>query len=359
MKLTLTLLALIATLLQTGSACTGILLKADDGAVVPARTMEFGFDVRSELLIIPKGTPLEFLSSVEGKTGLQMEAKYGFLGMNAVGKQIVLDGLNEEGLYLGAFYFNNLATYEPLTSENQSRAVSSEEFGNYVLGSFATVEEVIAGLDDITVVGSFIEAIGKDAPLHYTVADKSGRSIIIEYTDAGMRIFENTVGVVANNPTYDWHLTNLRNYLNLSPDNAEGFSINGEDYTPFGEGTGMLGLPGDFTSPTRFVRAVAFVNTSLPNSDADEAVFRAFHILNAFDIPKGLIRAYEEDMVFTDYTVWTTAADLVNGRYFFRTYQNQSLKVLQVDELLKQAQGEVTVIPSEIPREPVRVTLTQ
>lgn len=103
------LLGFLGATHQTSFGCTGILLKAKDGSVVPARTMEFGFDVRSQLLIIPKGTPLDFLSSMEGKTGLQIKAKYGFLGMNAVEKNIVLDGLNEAGLYLGCFYFNNQA----------------------------------------------------------------------------------------------------------------------------------------------------------------------------------------------------------------------------------------------------------
>lgn len=343
--------------IPTTSACTGIIIKTLNGVTIPARTMEFGFDVRSNLLVVPKGTPLKFLSSVDGKDGYTMKAKYGFAGMNAVEKMIVVDGVNEAGLYLGCFYFAGFASYEPLTTQNQSRAVSSEEMGNFVLGSFATVEEVIKGLNNIAVVGSFIEDIQGEAPFHYAVTDKSGRSVVIEYTKDGLQIHENTVNAVCNNPTYDWHLTNLRNYVNLGAQNKHGFEINGVKYGSLGEGTGMLGLPGDYTSPSRFVRATAFANTSLQSKNTEEGVFRAFHILNAFDIPKGVIKENTKTGVLTDYTVWTSVVDTQNSIYYYKTYKNQAAKKLVLKDVLKQVKGKMTVIKAETPRnyESVRI----
>jgi len=353
----MTLKKIIATLIvfhiifaHAALACTGIVIKTENGITIPARTMEFGFDIRSNLLVIPKGTHLTFLSSIDGKDGYTMKAKYGFVGMNAVEKNIVVDGVNEQGLYLGCFYFAGFASYTKLTPENQSRAVSSEELGNFILGSFANIEEMIVGLKDITLVGSFIEDIQGEAPFHYAVTDKSGRSVVIEYTKDGLQIFENTVNAVCNNPTYDWHLTNLRNYVNLAPDNSKGFALNGNKYTPLGEGTGMLGLPGDYTSPSRFVRATAFVNTTLPSKDAEEGIFRAFHVLNAFDIPKGAVRQPTPDGVHTDYTVWTSAVDTKNAIYYYKTYKNQSIKKVVLKDLLDEAKGEIKVISSETPR---------
>ena len=341
--------ALQMIFMPTSFGCTGIIIKTENGISIPARTMEFGFDVRSKLLAIPRGTTIKFLSSIDGKDGYTMTTKYGFAGMNAVEKNIVVDGVNEAGLYLGCFYFAGFASYEKLTSENQSRAVSSEEFGNFILGSFASINEVIKGLNDVTIVGSFIEDIQGEAPFHYAVTDKSGRSVVIEYTKDGLQIYENTVNAICNNPTYDWHLTNLRNYVNLAPNNAKGFSLNGKNYTPLGEGTGMLGLPGDYTSPSRFVRATAFVNTTLPSQNIEEGIFRAFHLLNAFDIPKGVVRQPTPDGVHTDYTVWTSAVDTKNSVYYYKTYKNQNVRKLVLKDILEKANGKMYVIESETP----------
>lgn len=337
--------------IQFALGCTGIVIKTENGVFIPARTMEFGFDIRSNLIVIPKGTTIDFLSSIADKNGYNLKTKYGIVGLNAVEKNIIIDGVNEQGLYLGGFYFAGFASYQKLTPENQSRAISSEEMGNYILGSFATVDEVIEGVKNITVVGSFIEDIQGEAPLHYAVTDRSGRSVVIEYTKEGLRIFENTVSVVCNNPTYDWHLTNLKNYVNLAPDNSKGFELNGEKYTPLSLGSGMLGLPGDYTSPSRFVRATAFVNTALPSNNVEEGIFRAFHILNAFDIPKGAIREKTPDEVFTDFTVWTSAVDTKNAVYYYKTYKNQAIKKVVLKDMLEKAGGKILIIPSETPRE--------
>lgn len=351
-------LALLLVLLnQIGIACTGIIIKTENGVTIAARTMEFGFDVRSNLLVIPEGTTLTFLSSQTNKSGLTMKAKYGFAGMNAVEKNIVVDGVNEAGLYLGCFYFNGFAQYEKLTPKNQSNAVSSEELGNFILGSFANIEEVIEGLKNITVVGSFIKDIQGEAPFHYAVTDQTGRSIVIEYTKHGLQIHENTIRVVCNNPTYDWHLTNLRNYIGLTPNNKHGFTLNNQDIKGLGEGTGMLGLPGDYTSPSRFVRAAAFANTMLPSKNAEEGIFRAFHTLNAFDIPKGVIREKANGTTLTDYTVWTSAVDTKNKIYYYKTYKNQSVKQLNLSEILEAVNGKVTVIASETKRHYENVTI--
>jgi len=342
---------------QNNNACTGIIIKTKNGVVIPARTMEFGFDVRSKLLVIPKGTDLTFLSSIEDKEGFKYTTKYGFAGMNAVEKQIVVDGVNEAGLYLGSFYFPGFASYTRLTSSNQSNSISSEEMGNYILGNFATIEEVIVGLKKITVVGSFIEDIQGEAPFHYAVTDATGRSVVIEYTKNGLEVHENTVGAVCNSPNYEWHLTNLRNYVNLKPDNRHGVSLNGEKFASLGEGTGMLGLPGDYTSSSRFVRATAFANTTLPSKDEEEGIFRAFHILNAFDIPKGVIREKVEKNVLTDYTVWTSAVDTKNKMYYYKTYKNQAIKKLDLLEILKASKGKILTIESETKRTYETVTI--
>ena len=315
---------------QSALACTGIVLRAEDGTVVPARTMEFGFDIQSNIYAVPAGTQLETLVLNPDETGFTFEAKYGFLGANGLGMPIVFDGVNTEGLYFGAYYFAGDAVFGEVSESNRDRAVSSDELGNWILGQFATVAEVRDALPTIEVVGTYVEAIKSVAPFHYTVTDATGASIVIQYTKDGLSIFDNTVNAVTNNPTYDWHLTNLRNYIGLDAENRSEITVAGETLRPFGQGTGMVGLPGDYSSPSRFVRAVAFANTSLPSADGDEAIFRAFHILNAFDIPKGVIRESGDDGVHTDYTVWTSAADTKKAVYYYKTYLTQSVESVDV-----------------------------
>ena len=315
---------------QVVMACTGIVLRSADGATVPARTMEFAFDIDSNVLAIPAGTEINTLILDPDNTGFTYTAKYGFLGANGLDKQIVFDGMNTQGLYFGAFYFAGNAEFGTVNDENRHRAVSSEEMGNWILGQFASVKEVVAALPTIEVVGTYVEEIKGRVPFHYAVTDSSGASIVIEYTKDGLRVHENTVNAVTNNPTYDWHLTNLSNYVGLQSRNVEAIEVGTERIAPFGQGSGMLGLPGDMTSPTRFVRAVAFANTALPSETVDDAIFKAFHILNVFDIPKGAIREADPDVALTDYTLWTSAADTLNGIYYYKTFISQAVESINV-----------------------------
>lgn len=324
-------------------ACTGIILACRDGATIPARTMEFSFDIQSDIYVVPAGTKITTLVLDEGNTGFTYEARYGFLGANGLDKPIVFDGLNEAGLYFGAFYFAGQAVFEEVSESNRERAVSSEELGNWVLAQFAKVEEVREALPSIEVVGTHIDEISGVAPFHYAVSDASGASIVIEYTASGLSIHENTVHAITNNPAFDWHLTNLRGYVGLSPMNRETIQVGSAELRPFGQGTGMVGLPGDFSSPSRFVRAVAFANSSLPCEATMDGVFKAFHILNAFDIPKGAIRE-AGDSKLTDYTVWTSVAGTKTKTYYYKTYLSQSVESLDVRDAVSRVSEPTTLV---------------
>ncbi|XXK22024.1 choloylglycine hydrolase family protein [Arenicellales bacterium nBUS_48] len=335
--------ALSSALILPVFACTGIILYSEDGAVIPARTMEFSFDVQSNILVVPAGTTIENLVMNEEQQGSRYTAKYGFTGANALNKPIVVDGVNEKGLYFGAFYFKGIAVFEPLTPENQKDAISSEELGNYILSQFSTVDEVRKALPNLTIVGTHIKEINNFAPFHYAVSDRSGESIVVEWRQDGLHIYDNTVNVVTNNPTYDWLLTNLNNYVGLTTNNREAQTVGRQTLEPFGQGTGLFGLPGDHSSPSRFVRAAAFANTALPSENAEQAVFQAFHLLNHFDIPKGSIRETINDDLFTDYTVWTSVVDTKSSTYYYKTYLTQQVEKVNLSEALKDLKEPKTI----------------
>jgi len=130
-------------------------------------------------------------------------------------------------------------------------------------------------------------------PFHWSIVDKTGDAIVLEYTKEGRRVWPNEVGVFTNNPTYDWHTTNLNNYVNIQKTAHEPYNYtrNGVDHEikAFGHGSGLLGLPGDFTPPSRFIRTAAMVRFSGDAKDANDGALKAWHIINSVDIPKGLI----------------------------------------------------------------------
>ena len=327
-------------------ACTGIRLIAKDGGVIAARTLEFGFDLHSEVMVIPAGTALTG-SLPDGGKGISYKTKYGFLGANAEGLTAIVDGINDRGLYVGLFYFPGYASYSDATKENAARAMASHEYANWLLGNFATIEEVKANFDKIVLVPVVVEAIEQAAPVHFVVYDRSGKSVVIEPLDKSLKIYDNPLGVVTNSPTFDWHMTNLRNYVNLTATNVPPIDLGGIKLAEFGQGSGLRGLPGDFTPPSRFVRAVAFSQSAVRSDTAAQAVLQAFHILNNFDIPYGAVREVDNGQIHAEATTWTSAADLKNLRWYFKTYDDQSIRSVDVAKALAAAQGKIRFIKME------------
>jgi choloylglycine hydrolase len=130
---------------------------------------------------------------------------------------------------------------------------------------------------------------GAVAGAHFFIQDRSGKSIVVEPIDGTLKVHDAPLGVMTNAPTYDWHMTNLVVYINLSVKDVDTAKVGDVTLSAFGSGAGLLGLPGDFTPPSRFVRAVAFSQSAAPKATADDAVLSAFHILNQFDIPEGAV----------------------------------------------------------------------
>lgn len=311
-------------------ACTGIKLVAKDGSIVHGRTLEFGVKVDVDIAVVPRG--YEFVGTTPQGKGITYKSKYGAVGSITFGEVALMDGLNEKGLAVGTFYFPGFAGYTNVTAENQSKALSSVEFPNWILTQFATIEEVKAALPNIVIAPTVTKAWGSEpAPFHYIVYDKSGKSLVIEPIDGKLLTYENKLGVLTNSPGFDWHLTNLRNYIHFSDVNAKPLTIDGEVLNPFGQGSGMVGLPGDFTPPSRFVRAAIFATTAIPSANAAEAVFQAFHILNQFDIPVGVVREVTPDgVIHSDYTIMTCVRDPQSLNYYFRIYADQTIKFVDL-----------------------------
>jgi choloylglycine hydrolase len=323
---------LLSSALQPALACTGIRLIAEDGTVVHARTLEFGLDLHSKIMIVPRGYARTG-TTPDGKDGMKWKAKYASVGLDGAGLPVLFDGVNEKGLATGTFYFPTSAGYMPYAPSDAEKTIAQWEVGSYILENFASVDEVRASIGNVVVPSVVFAGWGFAPEAHYIVHDPTGKTVVIEYVDGKLNIHDDPLGVITNSPNFDWHMTNLRNYVNFSMINVPPIKLGTVVLKPFGQGTGMLGMPGDFTPPSRFVRAVAFSQSVLPSKTGHDAIIEAFHILNQFDIPKGSAREHAKDEhgnVVADYTLWTSAIDLKAKQYFFRTYDNSEIRMIDL-----------------------------
>lgn len=312
-----------------GSACTGITIKAQDGSTIFARTLEFAQDIQSNIIVVPRGK--EFVGTAPGdKAGLRWKTRYGIVGVNAFGLPVTVDGLNEKGLHVGLFYFPGFARYQKFSADDADKAVAPWELGTFLLGTCANVKEAVAAANQVRVGEVVQKDMGFVPPVHYVLTDAGGKSAVLEYVGGKLKVYDNPLGVMTNSPTFDWHMINLSNYVNLTVSNVPQINVAGTEIKGLGQGSGMLGLPGDFTPPSRFVRAVAFSKSALPVAGAKAGVLQAFHILNQFDIPKGAARGVEHGKEVADYTLWTSASDLSNLRYYFRTFDNSRIRMVDL-----------------------------
>src|SRR3990167_7253924 len=321
---------LINLIIPTSWACTGIELKAKDNSYVNGRTVEFGISLHLSGVIIPRNYAFKG-TLPDGTTGLVYKSKYAAVGARMFGEVAIADGINEKGLAIGDFYFPGYAGYTKVTAENKNQALSPTEFSNWILSQFATVDEVKAGIKSVVIVATTPKGWPILPPFHYVIYDKSGKSLVIEPLNGQLKVYDNPIGTFTNSPTFDWHLTNLINYINLSPVNITSLDVNGYRLQPFGSGSGLHGMPGDFTPPSRFVRAAIFSSTAIPSDNAQQAVLQAFHILNQFDIPVGAVRQKESESVNSEYTMATTVKDASNLKYYFRTFEDQTIKVVDLN----------------------------
>jgi choloylglycine hydrolase len=342
-KVTGAALAGAIVLAPVAQACTGIKLTAKDGGVVAARTLEFGIDPKSGVMVVPSGTAIAGTLPDGGK-GISYVTKYGVAGANGFGQPVILDGINEAGLYVGLFYFPGYASYPDATKDNASRSMGPHEYGMWLLGNFANVDEVTANFDRVVLAPVVVAALGEVPPVHFVVHDRAGKSVVIEPVDKLLKLHQNPLGVMTNSPTFDWHMTNLRNYVNLSATNVPPIPLRDIKLAQFGEGSGMHGLPGDFTPPSRFVRAVAFSQAAIASDTVEQSVLQAFHILNNFDIPLGSVRQTIASTPIAEFTAWTSASDLKNLRWHFRTYNDQSIRRIDLRVALTAADGKLRTI---------------
>lgn len=305
--------------------CTAIMLADKSKRRYVGRTMDFSHVIDPSLYICPRNYIIK-----EMNTPLEIKNQYAFIGIGQeTSKVMFAEGMNEKGVAVQALYLPQYASYLTPYEAVGKEAIDSLEVVTYLLGNCKSVVDAYTKLQHITIVGTEDMITGTVSPLHWMITDISGNCLVLESRADGIHLIPNPIGVLTNSPNLEWHLTNLCNYMNVSADQCEEKQWGNVTLTPFGQGGGGFGLPGDDTSPSRFVRA-AFLNSNMiPPQDPDEGVNTLFHMLDTLSIPKGSVMTSKG---VCDYTQYISVMDLQRKRYYFKTYDNNQILSARMDQ---------------------------
>lgn len=306
-------------------ACTGISLTAADGGYVQARTIEWSHGpLQSLCVVIPRHHALRSFTPA-GDNGMEFRARYGTVGLAVVRPEFIAEGINEKGLSAGLFFFPRYGGYTPYDPSEADRTIADLQLVAWILTQFATIDEVKAAIGSVRITG-----LEPSSVVHWRIGEPSGRQVVLEITGGEAHFFENPVGVLTNAPGFEWHLTNLANYVNLRPGDATAQQLSDLELRPLGGNSGFLGLPGDATPPSRFVRAAFYRATAPQRATAFDTVMQCFHLLNAFDIPIGIEHPAGEAPDIPSATQWTSAIDLTNRMIYYKTAYDNTIRCIDL-----------------------------
>ena len=307
-------------------ACTGISLTAADGSYIQARTIEWANGpLKSEYVVIPRNERLQSYTPT-GVNGVRFTSRYGVVGLAVVEREFIAEGINEAGLSMGLFFFPHYGSYEAYDAAKSSSTLADLQVVQWALTQFATIDELKEGMRHIHVVG-----LEQSAVVHWRIGEPSGRQVVMEIVGGKVHFYDNLVGVITNAPGFEWQLANLNNYVNLRPGSATSYQLGGVQLQPIGGSSAMLGLPGDFTPPSRFVRAAFFRNSTPQRADGITTVLQCFHLLNNFDVPIAMENPNEKSLLSA--TQWTSAIDLSSRKVYYKTVYDNSIRCISLSEI--------------------------
>ena len=284
------------------------------------RTLDYEFSYGEEIAVTPRNYPFHFRHTEN------LEKHYAIIGMAHMAGDYPLyyDAVNEKGVGMAGLNFVGNAYYHK--EESGKKNVASFEFIPWVLAQCATLDEVRELIADLNIVDTPFSENLPSGMLHWIISDKSG-SITVESMKDGLHIHENPVGVLTNNPPFPQQLFALNNYRALSPRTPAVAFADGLDLPVYSRGLGALGLPGDLSSQSRFVRA-AFVRMNAKSGSSEaESVGQFFHILHAVEQQRGCC---ELDGGKYEITLYTSCCNADKGIYYYTTYGNHQITAVDM-----------------------------
>ncbi len=303
--------------------CTGLRFVDTAGNMYFGRNLDWSCSYGERVTVTPTGyvpkSPFGAVTSIARP----------IIGMGIVqeGVPLYFDCANDAGLAVAGLNFPGYAQYEKDAVEGKTN-VAAYEFPLWVAANFESVDEVERALANTAIVDKPINEKFPSSLLHWIIGDAE-RSIVVEYTAAGMQVFHDDVDVLTNQPGFAWHAENVRNYLNVTPDVPGPVSWRTAELTAYGSGGGMRGLPGDYYSPSRFVR-VAYLNAHYPQKDTErENVSRLFHTLTGVAMIDGGARMTNGEF---ELTIFTGGFSARTNTYYYSTYEDPAIRAVALSD---------------------------
>lgn len=298
---------LLVVLASATLACSDFLLNNSGSQVVSARSMDFGIPLQAQVVVMPRGEKC-VSALTETDTYMKWTSKYGFVGTNVAHLPSFTDGLNEKGLSVGTLWLT-ATKYPDVSKLPRDNVIQIADVARWILGSFATVDEVKQGLKKVVVAGvPYKQMNNMFFPLHLAIHDRNKKSLVVEFVGEKVQIYDNPYNVLTNDPAFPEQVKNLEKYKNLT-----------------NTWTGMLGMPGDETPPSRFARIHTLNRFVEKSKNAREAVNNAIHIINRVALVNNEIAGR-----LTEYTLVRDHKDLI---YYVIDDQNMNLRAFDMKKL--------------------------
>ena len=293
--------------------CTAITYNTKDHYF--GRNLDLEYSYHETVTITPRNYPFKF------RNGKDINNHYAMIGMAYVADEYPLyyDAINEKGLGMAGLNFPTNASYKELRDDKDN--VAPFEFIPWILSQCANIEETKTLLNKMNIAKINFSDNLKASPLHWIIADKE-KSITVESVEDGLKIYDNPVGVLTNNPTFDMHMFNLNNYMYLSTEQPVNNFSNKLNFDTYSRGMGALGLPGDLSSASRFVKATFTKMNSLSGDTESESISQFFHILTSVEQQRGCVHMGEDKY---EITIYSSCSNMDKGIYYYTTYENSQI----------------------------------
>lgn len=298
--------------------CTAVTYKTKDFYF--GRTLDYDCSFGEEITVTPRDYPFYFQYMEP------LEHHFAMIGMAHVQDNFPLyyDGVNEKGLGMAGLNFVGNAVYNEKVEQRNNVAVY--EFIPWILGQCKSVEEAKEMIDNINLTGDSFHGILPAARLHWILAD-SKKCIVVESVRDGIRIFDNPVGILTNNPPFEQQIFQLNNYMHLSAGAPENHFSDKISLHAYSRGMGALGLPGDLSSQSRFVRAAFVKLNSVSGESEAQSVSQFFHILGAVEQQRGCCDVERQKY---EVTIYTSCCNAEKGIYYYTTYDNHQISAVDM-----------------------------